>query len=465
MARNSQTNPDWSALIPVLPAHGPQRQGVYRALRDLIEGGQLAPGAKLPPTRDLAARLSVARGAVVAGYDMLIADGYAEARVGAGTFVAASVPNLRSGPPPVPRNIDLPPPLPGALGVAMPDPRSMKTLRGLINHHLARPAPVHFYYGDPAGSADLRAAVADYLRSARGVRCGPDDVILTNGTQHGLDLIIRALLAPQDAIWVEDPCYPKAHDAFTGAALRLTGVPVDAEGLDIAAGIAACPQARAVYVTPSHQFPLGVTMSMRRRLALIDWAKAAGAWVIEDDYDSEFRYSGAPLTALQGMDGAGRVIYVGTFSKVLFPGLRCGYLVVPPAARDQVLSLRARVDRQPATLTEQAMADLLAQGHFAAHIRRARRRAQAARDALVAGLAQAGLAVVPPDQGLHLHALLPWGRDDTALIAPIAARGMAARALSGMYLAAPPKQGLVIGFSGFEPETLQRAASGLRGLF
>ena len=478
----SQTNiPDWSALIPVLPDDAPSGPGgparwqrLYAKLRQLIEDGHLPPGAKLPPSRDLAARLGLARGAVVAAFELLVAEGFAEARTGAGTFVAARVPHRRAGtaPPdpaspvspalafsasaarPAARRRDLP----GTLGAAAEDARSARIFRSLLHHDLARPASALYRYGDPQGSAALRREVAAYLHLARGVRCVPEQILITSGTQSALDLVLRSVLAPGDSIWLEDPGYPMARAAMQGAGLQVVGVPVDGEGLMVAAGIARAPAARAAYVTPSHQFPLGVTLSMPRRLALIDWAVANGSWIIEDDYDSEFRHAGPPLTALQGMDAAGRVIYSGSFSKAFMPGLRLGYLVLPEALLPPVLALRDRTDRYPPALAEGAMAVFLRDGHYAAHLRRARRRVRQARDALVAALAGGVARVSPPDQGLHLIAHLPPGSDDQAQAEQAQAAGLGARALSPMYLQNPPQAGLVIGFSGFSPEALAGAA-------
>ena len=459
MARRNQTNlpanpQDWVALIPGLPAEGSRAAAVYAAIRALIEAGQLPPGCRLPPSRELAAQLSVARGAVVAGFERLVADGFAEARVGAGTFVADAVPRFAPVAPAA-RPGFVAKDLPGDLGLAFPDVQSLEALRVLVNRHLARPAASLFHYADPAGDAGLRAALAAWLRLSRGMRLHADQIVLTSGTQGALDLIARAVLAPGDAVWMEDPGYPSGKAAF--AAQRLVPVPVDAEGLDVAEGRLHAPAARAAYVTPAHQFPLGVAMTMRRRLALLDWAAEAGSWVIEDDYDSEFRYAGAPLAALQGMDAGGRVIHVGTFSKALMPGLRMGWLVLPEPLIAPVLALRLRSDRAPPGLLEPAMAEFLSGGGFAAHLRRARRRCRAARDALVTELALAGYGLRAPDQGLHLTLPLPVGCDDQALARLARAAGFGARALSSMYLEAP-RRGLVIGFSGHAPEELALTA-------
>ena len=463
LSDKKETNPpDWSALMPVLPGTGPRSRALYAAIRAIIEAGDLPAGAKLPTTRDLAKRFGLSRASAVAAFEMLIAEGFARARTGAGTFVAPQVPRV-----PVAMDRDRiadphpPAALPLALGVTMPDLRTMQMFRTLLSRDLARVGAAHFHYGDPRGGLALREAIASYLRTARGVRCGAERIVVTSGTQQALDLLARAMVRPGDAVWIEDPCYPMARAALTHAGAHLVGIPVDDEGLDPALGEALHPGARAVYVTPSHQFPLGVTMTMRRRLDLIDWARRTGAWIIEDDYDSEFRYAGPPLTALQGMDAAGRVAYVGTFSKVLFPGLRLGYAVVPDPLLDAVLDLRARSDRYPPTLADGAMAALLNEGHFAAHLRRARRRAQASRDVLTAALrAHAGgaLDVTTPEQGLHLVAWLRSAQPDTAIVAAAQAGGVAARALSSMFVTAPPKQGLVLGFSGFSDDALGAAA-------
>ena len=466
MQKDRTNAPDWSALIPVLPTGGPRRRALYAELRRLIEAGTLPPGTKLPPTRDLAARLGLARGAAVAAFEMLVADGFAEARVGAGTHVAAAVPRLGPAPPPPPQTARPGqwadgPVLPGMLGVAIEDRRSLAILRGLLQNRLARMDPRFFLaYGDPQGDADLRRAVADYLRLARGVRCHAGQVVLTTGTQQGLYHVATALLPRGGTVWIEDPGYHRAAAALTAAGLRLAGVPVDAEGLDPAAGIDRAPTAVAAYVTPSHQFPLGVTLTMPRRLALIDWARRADALILEDDYDSEFRYAGTPLTALQGIDDHGRVIYLGTFSKVIAPGLRLGYVVVPERLLDPLIALRERLDRPPSTLATAALAEFIEAGHFSAHLRRARRTARAARDTLVAGLRTGPVAVDAPDQGLHLIARLPGlpHLADAELAGIARAAGLGGRRLSTLYRDSPPEQGLVLGFSGFPLEALRQAA-------
>jgi GntR family transcriptional regulator/MocR family aminotransferase len=466
--QKSQTNsPDWSALIPVLPGGGPRTRALYGAIRGLIEAGGVSPGVKLPTSRDLARRFGMSRAAVVAAFEMLVSEGFASARVGAGTFVAGKVPRLPQQA--AAKSADLPhaPALPLTVGVTGYDPRTHRIFRKLLSRAVASPPPQLFGYGDPRGGGALREAIAHYLRTARGVRCEARQIIVTSGAQQGIDLFLRAAIKPGDPVWVEDPCYPMAAAAMKGFGARMTGVRVDAEGLDVEDGARRAPKARAIYVTPSHQFPLGVTMTMRRRLGLLDWARSNRAWIIEDDYDSEFRYGGPPLTALQGMDGAGRVAYVGTFSKILFPGLRAGYLVAPEPLLEKIVAVRARSDRYPPILTEAPLAALLNEGHFAAHLRRMRRRVQAGRDALVAALAENArgkLEFRAPDQGLHLVARLFQPRQDKAIAEAAKAAGIGARALSPMYLGRTREQGLVLGFSGFDPSVIRSAAQRLCAL-
>jgi GntR family transcriptional regulator/MocR family aminotransferase len=458
-----QTNlPDWSVLIPVLPAAGPRRDALQAELRRLIETRVLLPGQKLPPSRELAQRLKLARGAVVAAYEQLAADGFVEARLGAGTYVAAQVPEHA-----VPRSAPLAqvltapaPPAPGKLGSGTADDKTLRDLRGLFREVLMRPPPEFLHYGDPFGDLQLRREIVDYLRATRGIRAGLEQVMITSGTQSALSLIARALLPSDSRIWVEDPCYPQALNLFRSLGLTIIPVPVDQDGLDPAAGVLVAPEAEAVYLTPSHQFPLGATLSMPRRLALLDWAQGAGAWIIEDDYDSEFRFTGPPLAALHGIDRAGRVIYLGTFSKALAPGLRLGYAVLPPEVVEAVRRLRDLTDRYPNPLIETVLARFMADGLYAAHLRRARKRCRMVRDALVEGLSAAPLDVKIPDQGLHLIAYARGDEADADLQGLAQAGGLASRRLSQMFIKAPEQQGLVIGYSGFEAAEIRAAAYG-----
>jgi len=450
---------DRSSPVPVL------RQ-LYLELRRGILSGAVPPGGRLPPTRALAARLGVARNTVVAAYEQLVAEGFAEGRVGAGTRVPHDLPEVPELPGPAPVSQ----PAPGAqhygtepfnTGRTGWDERTQKVWRALTQRRLANPDPAMFGYADPRGARALREAIAAYLRAARAVRCDPDQVVVTAGAQQAIDLVLRVLLRPGDAAWVEDPCYPAIRVALEAAGARLVPVPVDAQGLRVAEGVAAEPGARLAYVTPSAQYPTGAVLSMPRRLELLAWARREGAFVLEDDYDSEFRYAGRPLAALQGIDAAGRVIYVGTFSKVLFPGLRLGYAVLPPDLLEPVLAARLRTDWHPATLAEGVVTDFLAEGHFTQHLRRMRLQYRAARDALAAALAehlQGLLTAELPEQGLKLIAPLRPGLADEEIAARAARAGVVVRPVSPMYLAAQPRQALMLGYSGHAPAALHRAA-------
>ncbi len=313
-------------------------------------------------------------------------------------------------------------------------------------------------YGDPGGYAPLREAIAEYVRLARGARCLTEQVIVTSGSQQGVDLAARVLLDPGDAVWMEDPGYVGARTALHVAGARLIPVPVDAEGLVVQRGEQLAPGARLVYVSPSHQFPLGVTMSAARRLALLRWASRAGAWILEDDYDSEFRYEARPLAALQGMDEDGRVIYVGTFSKTLFPALRLGYLIVPLELVDVFRSARAVSDRQSPTMDQVVLADFLVGGHFARHVRRMRRlyaeRQEVLVDAVRRHLGQR-LQVNPSAAGMHLLGWLEPGVDDEVASARAATRGIEAAPLSRYGIERPGRGGLLLGWAGYSAEAIR----------
>jgi GntR family transcriptional regulator/MocR family aminotransferase len=460
------TNPPKAAPLELpllLEGGGSQSSRLHAGLRAAILGGRLPAGLRLPASRVLAEQLGLRRNAVVVAYEQLLSDGLAEARTGAGTFVAPHLPPAAAPAAPAPA---LPAAGQGAfaLGRTHPDPLLLNQFSRALRRCLATPDPAHFGYGDPRGSPALREAVAAHLAATRGIACDPGRVLITSGTQQALRLCAETLLRPGDAAWMEDPGYPAARRTFEAAGARLVPVPVDAAGLDVAEGWQRAPAARLAYVTPSHQFPTGVTMSMARRLALLDWARQAGAWVLEDDYDSEFRYAGPPLTALAGIDAEARVIYLGTFSKTLFPGLRIGYAVLPPALLPRIVAARAVADRFPPGPMADAVAALLAGGGFAAHIRRMRSRYRAARDLVAATLARSSggrLRIVVPDQGLHLLAILPDGLPEGTAARLRAQAGVEAWLLSETRMAPAGPDGFVLGYSGHAPAALQRAAERL----
>lgn len=441
---------------------GPQALRLQAGLRDAILAGRLAAGLRLPSSRDLAAQLGLGRNAVVAAYEALVGEGLLAADLGAGTFVAARLP--RPPAPPAATDAQAPPNHRAcALGVTAAAPDLMARLAAALRRRTLAAGAADLAYGDPRGSEALRREIALHLAASRGIRCDPSCILIVGGIQQGLRLCAEALMAPGDPVWFEDPGYPAAWRALTAAGLRPVPVPVDGEGIDVAEGRRRAPAARAAYVTPSNQFPTGVTLAMERRLALLDWARAQKAWVLEDDYDNEFRYDGLPLTALAGI-GGDRVIYCGTFSKSLFAGLRLAYCVVPPAAMGRVVATREAHDRFPPVLLEAALAELMADGTLARHTRRMRSRYRAGRDVLAQALGEAAgdrLALVVPRQGLHLLAHLPPGTPPGAAARILALSGIGARLLGEMRHGAPGPEGFVLGFAGHAPRDLAAAARAL----
>ena len=485
--------------VPFTPAHFdaagtvPLYRQLYDALRAAILSGQLRPGARLPATRMLAGELGLSRTTVVTAIRQLLAEGYVDGRVGSGSYVADSVPRVRSGTIPAdaatkpelhstrtlsPRGRtllgasehtlgDVLPPVPFRLGTPALDVFPWRAW-GEIERRLARHDLTLRGYGAPAGYLPLRQAIADYLGAARAVRCEPEQVIVVVGAQQAFDLVARLLLNPGEAVWFEDPGYHRARRALAGAGLRLVPVAVDAEGLDVEAGVARCPNARLVYVTPSHQFPLGVTMSLARRLALLRWAEMAGAWILEDDYDSEYRYAGRPLAALQGLDPSGRVLYAGTFSKVLFPGLRLGYLVAPPDLVDAFARVREVVDFGAPLLSQAVVTEFIVAGHFARHLRRMRALYGARQAALVtASQRQLGgsLDVPPAESGLHLMGWLPAIVDDKLAATIARQHDVEVTALSSLTIEQASRPGLVLGYAPFDERQIEQAVARLAVAF
>lgn len=445
------------------PAIRNQALRVYHALRAAIVDGLLAPGTQLPSTRTLGAQFAIGRNTIVAAYEHLLSDGLIEARHGSGTYVASRLP---PPPPEAPATqIRVPPAMlrPFSLGRTHVEPVLLSRLAAAARRHIANAHAAELSYGDPRGSLNLRHRIAEFLAVSRGIRCDPPHIIVVSGTQHGLRLCADALLSGGEPVWFEDPGYGVSRATLSAAGARPVPVPVDREGLDIDAGIRRAARARAIYVTPSHQFPTGVTMSMARRVALLDWAERSEAWVFEDDYDSEFRYSGPPLTALAGLSPS-RVIYIGTFAKTLFPALRIGYLALPPAALEPVLRARAAFDRFPPAFMQDALADLMADGTVAKHLRRVRRRYRDARD-LVAGILEADsggvLRPTVPEQGLHMIVRLREGLDPRAGALIRERAKVEAALLSEIRTVPKGVEGFIVGFSGYDSDNLAAAAKRL----
>jgi GntR family transcriptional regulator/MocR family aminotransferase len=320
-------------------------------------------------------------------------------------------------------------------------------------------------YLDARGLLPLRQTIAEYLINARGVRCHPDQVIVTSGSQHALDIVARTLLEKGHAVWMEDPGYFAARGAFVAAGARLVPVPVDAEGLNVAEGIRRAPRARLAFVTPARQLPLGVTMTLKRRLELLSWAADRRAWILEDDYDSEFRYSTRPLASLQGLDSSGCVIFVGTFSKVMFPALRLGYLVAPEPVVEAMVTVRRYMDLCPPYLSQAVMADFMREGYFERHIRQMRAIYESRRNLFVELLTRdcAGLVEVDaPDSGMNLIAWLPPSMNEEAVCAAVRAAGLDLMPVSSCAIKRRMRPGMLLGFSGIREAELRDGVSRLR---
>ena len=468
-------------------ADAPVFRQIYLQLRSAILSGTLGPATKLPSTRELAAQLGVSRSAVVSAFEQLLAEGYAFGRTGAGTYIASDLPEpfpaihgRRKGPAPVAKTAATVPDLgnfvdvtaqsderPFNLGRTLVDPRTAELWRRLSARGLRSFGRQHLGYGDPRGMPDLRRSVCDYLRAARAVRCEPDQVVITAGTQQAVDIVTRVMPGPDKEVWIEDPGYSLTRLALVAAGAKVCPVPVDQHGVNVTEGIRRAPKARAAFITASHQFPKGVALSMARRLELLAWAREAGAWIVEDDYASEFRYGGRPLASLQGLDEAARVIYVGTLNKALFPGLRLGYAVVPHALVRAFVTARYLMDRQPSSLC-QAVVAALEEGHFATHIRRMREVYRGQRDALVAALRRRlgdHLSVDPPDQGMHLVAYTRRGLSDVGIERAARDHGVVVRAMSRLYVEAPAQSALMLGFSGYPQQIIAPAVARLARAF
>lgn len=466
---------------------------LYGELRQAILGGRLRPGDRLPASRALAEELGISRNTVLGAFEQLLSEGYLAMRGGSGTYVAGDLPDLR------PENVR-------PQGKAAPAPELARRSAILLNAPRTRAGPTRsalapcftpgivdssdFPFplwsrllaktwrhparaivegGDPGGYPPLRAAIADYLRQARGIDCLPDDVLIVSGIRQAVDLTCRLLLDPGDTVWVERPGFPGIGAAIAASGGSLAHIAVDDEGLDVAEGLRRAPKARFACVAPSHQYPLGVVMSLQRRLALLAWAREAKAWVLEDDYDSEFRYTGRPLAALRSLDEDGRVIYVGTLSKLLFPSLRIGYLVAPRALAEAFRRARAVVDDQPAMATQPALAEFFASGQLAAHVRRMRQRYAHRQQLLLRAAAQhfGDKIVLRPDAaGLHLVGQLAdpalHRQGDAKIAEKIAAAGVTVSPLSAYDVGETGKRdGLMFGYAAVPDGKIQLGAKAI----
>jgi GntR family transcriptional regulator/MocR family aminotransferase len=460
--------------------NAPLYQVLYAHIRAAILSGELKSGIKLPSTRALADELNVSRNTVLTAYRQLLAEGYLESREGSGTFVAHVLPDLlltapRASTPKTaqPTRAESPRPLFSERAKAQmtaSQPPSGGTLprpfipeapaldafpyqlwSRLVVRHARQLLVSNFMYQDSAGYRPLREAISAHAAISRQVHCTSEQVMIVPGSQGALDLAARMLINAGDPVWMEDPGYPGARGAFLGAGAQIIPVPIDHEGLIVKIGIERAPQARLVYLTPSHQFPLGVTMSLSRRLALLDWAKQANAYILEDDYDSEFRFSTRPLATLQGLAArdADRVIYIGTFSKVLFPSIRIGYMILPPPLIDSFLKVRRLVDIHSPILEQAVLADFMVEGHFTRHLRRMRALYAERRSALLEAARDLPLEIDSPEAGIHCVGWLPDGIDDLMLASKAAKYDLDLTSISNFTIEPLRRKGLLLGYGGY----------------
>jgi len=483
-----------SGIVPVIAvdrkASEPLHRQIYNAYRTAILDRRLRPGQRIPSTRSLAFELGVSRFPVLNAYAQLLAEGYFESRVGAGTVVSGSLPEQFTSSRPTGARLLT------ASSVARPVSRRSSILRlervpwmqgwgafsvgqvafdhfplqvwsNLVARHCRKMSARSFHYGDQMGSPAFRETIASYLRIARSLRCEAQQIMIVSGSQQALEISARVLLDPGDRVWVEEPGYRYARDVFALAGCHLVPVPVDKEGLDVAAGIRQCRKARAAFVTPSHQFPLGETMSASRRLQLLDWAQKTGSWIIEDDYDSEYRYESSPIASLHGLDSNSSVIYVGTLSKVLFPSLRLGYVVIPPGLVDRFLTIRRAMDLGPPSFHQEVLADFISEGHFARHIRRMRLLYHERRSALADSIRKelgSMVEVHGSEAGMHLTVTLPARSRDLEIAERAARQKLWIRPLSPAYLGEVSRPGFILGFGGTPAEEIPAAVRKLRNL-
>jgi len=477
-------------------AEVPLYRQLYDALRSAILDGRLAAGARLPSSRLLASDLGVGRNTVLAAFEQLTAEGYLEALVGAGTCVAKSLPDdlleIAKDKASKAAKLTAAATTVSARGAALASVKRMAVPyeRGharafqhglpaidlfpmtLWSRLLARRARDHagslFGYETGAGFRPLQEAIAAHAGAARGVVCTPDQVIVTTGAQAALSLAAQMVTDPGDEVWLEDPGYLGARGAFLGAGAKIIPVPVDQEGLVVDEGMKRGRNPRLIYVTPSHQYPLGLTLSLQRRLALLEFAKASNAWVLEDDYDSEYRYTGRPLASLQGLDRSGHVLYMGTFAKTLFPALRIGYLIVPDRLIDAFRTGIRHTGHIPPPAMQAALADFMTEGHYGTHVRRMRGIYAARRDMLIGEINTTlsdWLTAAPGDGGMQMAALLAKGVDDKHATAVAARADVLVSALSTFSLTENNVNGLYLGFSAVPEPHIRKAALRLANAF
>ena len=458
----------------------PLYQQLYDGLRDMILDGVLRPGQRLPSTRVLSREFGVSRNTILQAYDALHAEGYVDGQTGSGTHVSENLPDAISRP--VARPAKRPREASGSRRILsrrgahiardIYSAESLGSVRALehgvpaldafpraVWTRLVSDAIADQYlgYSHPAGYLPLREAIAEYVRASRAVVCEPEQIVIVNGSQQALDVAARILLDEGDDAWVEDPGYRGARLALGGAGANLIPVPVDRDGIRVDRGVAMSPDARVAYVNPSHQYPTGATMSLPRRFELLEWASRTGAWILEDDYDSEYRYTGRPLASLQGLDYDARVIYIGTFSKVLVPALRLGYVIAPSELVAPITSARLLTDVSSSIVEQSALARFFTEGHFGRHVRRMRVLYRDRQSSLLRALDEhlPALEAGPTNIGLHTVLWLPDGVDDVPVSRALAARGILAAAVSSYATNKPERRGLVLGYAAFPDDVIR----------
>lgn len=480
----------------------PLYRQLYGEIRQAILGGQMLPGMQLPPSREFCLALDISRQTVLNAYDQLLAEGYLRGSVGQGTFVNEDLPaqvQTRKS-----RDVQV------ADSVVAEEQRGLSQRgrrhidpRGSTRYHQgqvrafrvsmpdlglfpfdvwarleARHCRHHkgqLGYGDPAGYLPLRELLAVYLKAARGVNCAPEQILITSGSQQALYLLSTMLLDVGEQAWVESPGYRGSTAALHAVQAQMCPVPVDEEGMDVAYAAGHFPDAKLVFVTPSHQMPLGMTMSLQRRMALLEWAQQNAAWIVEDDYDSEYRFGSSPLASLQSLDTRQCVIYVGTLSKVLFPGLRLGYMVLPETLRESLIKGKSVIDKHTAVMPQMVLADFIAEGHFGRHIKRTRKiyaERQACLVRCIRSMLSDELECGAQDGGLDLAVYFKKNRDEERIIQTGLALGLELRGLSH-YVGIPGQagsaashpSGLLLGFAALDVAEIERSVMLLASVF
>ena len=478
---------------------------LYLVLREAILTGQLSRGQRLPSTRGLATELGISRTTVINAFDQLTAEGYLSGNVGRGTYVSEELPEDRlmvkfchqpdsdsatssnrrkrtsysargqqftNSETAIPEFVE--PIKPFRPGIPALDEFPIDTWSRLSRRRWKTVSVQDLSYGDPAGYRPLREAIAEYVRGFRGVRCETDQIFVVSGTQQAVDIVARLAIDQGDKVLFENPGYPRARSAFIAANAKIIPVEVDRCGFHVEKAIAKAPDARLAYVTPSHQFPLGVTLSIERRMQLIDWANRNRGLIFEDDYDSEYRYAHRPIPSLQGLDRGQRTIYVGSFSKVIYPSLSIGYAIVPRCMAEGFNNAMALSSRPASTVDQMVLTDFINEGHFARHLRRMRKVHEHRRTTLVEGIKEQfadHLKIVGCDAGLHCAARLLKSKDDREVSARLEETGVTAPAISDFLLSgagSPPRSevsGLVFGFACSKPNQIRSAIRRMQSVF